>query len=136
MRLTPYAVFVLVEFYRKFNGYNRNNLSLTRSDVKGKISSATLSKKIWELIYFGFIDVIRMGRLERNCTIYALSNRWKTISQDERRLDQIQKLVKRLERIKRIKCSDAQKKRRLCKKIEIRILGKNWKYIMGHRDLE
>ena len=56
--LSPIAVWVLCEFYRKFNGYNRQNLSLTGKDVKGKISTTTLSKSIWELVAYGFIDRI------------------------------------------------------------------------------
>jgi len=101
-RLSPYGVYVLMEFYRKFNGYNRSNLTLSYKEVQKKMANGTFSKAIWELIGFGFIDVKRFGRLERNNSIYALSDRWKNVSQNSKRLDKIEKLLSRVEKVKHI----------------------------------
>ena len=56
-RLSAYAVYVLVRFYEKFNGYNRNELSLPYREIKKAMSGAVFSRSIWELIGYGFIDV-------------------------------------------------------------------------------
>lgn len=100
-KLSRNAVFVLMEFYRKFNGYNRYNLSLTYREVKNKISSRLFSRAVWQLIGFGFLDVRRFGRLERNCSIFGLSNRWRELRDDPGKLHEIEKLLKRIESLKR-----------------------------------
>lgn len=102
-KLSPYAVWVLMELYRKFDGYNRNCLKLSYSEVNKTISNGTFSKAIWELKGLGFIDVVRPGRLEKNNTIYALTNRWKGLSSKPNKLNKIVKLLKRIEKAKRIK---------------------------------
>jgi len=101
-RLSPHAVWILMEFYKKFNGYNRTNLSPTDREVKGKIASSTFSKSIWELVGYGFIDVKRFGRLERNKALYALSNRWKRLGEKPWKLDRIGNLLARVEKVKHI----------------------------------
>jgi hypothetical protein len=101
-KLSPYGVYVLMEFYRKFDGHNRYDLRLSYKEVQKKIASGTFSKAIWELIGFGFLDVIRFGRLERNNSIYALTDRWKKVSQDRKKLDKIEKYLGRVEKIKHI----------------------------------
>jgi len=129
--LSPHAVWVLMEFYKKFDGFNRNCLKLSYSEVNYKISNGTFSKSIWELKSFGFIDVIRSGRLERNNTLYALTNRWKGLSKKPDRLNWISKLLKRAEKVKRIskpkhlsepeKNNFKIKRKRLLNKIRYRI---------------
>lgn len=101
-KLSPHAVYVLMEFYRKFDGYNRSNLILSYKEVQQKIANGTFSKAIWELIGFGFIDVKRFGRLERNNSIYALSNRWNRLRQNPKKLDRIRRLLARTEKVKHI----------------------------------
>lgn len=101
-KLSPHAVWVLLEFYRKFNGFNRSNLSVSYKEVKNKLAPATFNKAIWELLGFGFLDTVRFGRLERNNSIYALSSRWKRLSNSLERLDRIEKLLTRAEKVKRI----------------------------------
>ncbi|MFW6173284.1 MAG: hypothetical protein ACOC5T_06015 [Elusimicrobiota bacterium] len=93
--LSPYAVWVLMEFYKKFDGYNRNCLKLSYSEVSNKVSNNTFNKAVWELKSLGFIDVVRSGRLERNNTLYALTNRWKGLSKKPDYLYSISKLLKR-----------------------------------------
>ena len=135
--LSPIAVWVLCEFYRKFNGYNRQNLSLTGKDVKGKISTTTLSKSIWELVAYGFIDIKRRGARNRECSIYGISGRWKKLSLDEQKLFSISIKLKRLEKIKRIPGGQRdqkmkQRKKQLYERVRIKMLGENWRYIIGN----
>ncbi len=100
-KLHPYSVFVLMEFYKEFNGFNRYDLSLTYKEVKPKMSNQTFNRSIWELRGFGFIDVVRPGRLERNCSIYGLSHRWKKIGSDPPKLVKIEDWLKDIEELKR-----------------------------------
>jgi len=82
VRLSPWAVWVLARFYIKWDGRTRNrgNLSVTYKEVGQTISSATFIRALWELVGFGFLDVARFGRLERNASLYALSDRWRGLS--------------------------------------------------------
>lgn len=102
-RLSRNAVFILVKFYERFNGYNQHDLSLPYEEVKSKISTRVFSRSIWELIGFGFVDVIRFGRLERYCSLYGLSSRWRKLNDQPKKLDQIQKLLSEIEELKRKK---------------------------------
>jgi len=136
-RLSPNAVWVLCEIYRKFNGYNRQNISLTGKDVKGKISTATHSKAIWELVAYGFIDIKQRGSLNKKCSLYGISGRWKTLSLDDQRLQSISIFLKRKERVKRIKGGKKDpkiklRKKQLYERIRIKMLGENWRYIIGN----
>jgi len=129
--LSPYAVWVLMGFYKKFDGYNRNCLKLSYSEVSNKVSNNTFNKAVWELKGFGFIDVVRSGLLERNNTLYALTNRWKGLSKKPDKLYSISKLLKKVEKVKRIitpkNSSESDKKnfrlkrKRLINKIRYRI---------------
>lgn len=100
-KLSRNAVFVLIEFYRKFNGYNRYDLSLTYREVKNKMSNTLFSRAVWQLIGYGFIDVRRFGRLERNCSLFGLSSRWRELRHDPEKLYEIEKLLKKVESLKR-----------------------------------
>ena len=131
--LSPHAVWVLMEFYKRFDGYNRSCLYLSYNDASHKIANNTFNKAIWELTGFGFIDVIRQGRLKRNNTLYALSNRWKKISNNPEKLQTIRKLLLRAERVKHIntpsflsdedKLLFKQKRKRILNKIRYRVAG-------------
>ena len=132
-RLSPFAVFTLMEFYRKFDGFNRSNLTLSYKEVQPKIANGTFSKAIWELIGFGFIDVQRFGRLERNNSIYGLSNRWERVSQDPEKVIRIKKLLVRAEKVKHIntpshlsedeKSNFRNRRKQLLWMIRIQVLG-------------
>jgi len=102
-RLSRNAVFVLVKLYEKFNGYNRYDLSLPYKEIENKMANVLFSRSIWELIGFGFVDVKRFGRLERNCSLYGLSNRWRKLNDQPEKLEQIQKLLSEIETLKRQK---------------------------------
>lgn len=108
-RLDPGAVWVLTEYYKKFNGFNRNNLSLTYKEVKPKMSTLLFSRFNWQLIGFGFLDVVRLGRLERNCSLYGLSDRWRKLTKDPKKLDTIQELLSKVEKLKRKKGSQEKR---------------------------
>ncbi len=105
MRLSRNAVYVLDRFYEKFNGYNRNDLSLTYLEMKNKMSGRLFTTSLWELIGFGFIHKVRQGRLERECSIYKLSNRWRKLENDPKTLDEIELLLEKIEKLMRKKRS-------------------------------
>jgi len=111
-RLAPHSTWVLLRFYAKFTGFNRNDLSLTYREVKSAMSNLLFSRSIWQLIGFGFIDVKRFGRLERNCSIFSLSNRWRSLADDPKRCDAIQAILDEIEMLKR-KRGSAEKRMRI-----------------------
>ncbi len=96
------------------------DLSLTYKEVRKKMSNRPFSRSIWELIGYGFIEVRRFGRLERNCSIYGLSNRWRHLSEKPEVLNQIEKLLKEIERLKRERAS--RKKRMNIREFQNKIL--------------
>jgi len=100
-RLDFGAVGLLMKFLEKFNGYNRANLSVTYREVKNKVSSLVFTRWIWQLIGYGFLDVKRQGRLERHCSLYGLSDRWRSLSAQPKKLDEIGKLLDAIEKLKR-----------------------------------
>lgn len=101
MRLSRNAVYVLDRLYAKFNGYNRDDLSLTYKEMKEKMSNRLFTTALWELMGFGFIDRVRKGRLERECSIYRLSNRWRKLKNESKTLDEIELLLDKVEKLMR-----------------------------------
>lgn len=95
------AIGVLMKFYEKFNGFNRYNLSLTYKEVKNKMASLIFTRFIWQLIGYGFLDVRRFGRLERKCSLFGLSNRWRRLCKESEKLELIEKLLNKIEHLKR-----------------------------------
>ena len=130
-KLSRNAVFVLNKFYEKFNGYNRYDLSLTYDEVKNKISNRPFSNALLELLAFGFIDIKRPGRLERECSIYGLSNRWRRLDEEPKILDEIEVSLKGIKNLKRK--PGGQKKRMRINELRKKVLdlgtGKSGKYI-------
>jgi hypothetical protein len=110
-RLDPFAQYVLLRFYEKFNGHNRSDLSLTYGEVSPIMSSTIFSRSIWQLIGFGFLDVRRWGRLERNASLYGLSDRWRRFCEpgSETQLDKIAAQLKEVENLKRQKWPEGKK---------------------------
>ena len=104
-RLDVFARWALLQFYEKFNGRNRSNLSLTYGEVQSIMSAATFVRSIWQLIGFGFLDVRRWGRLERNASLYGLSDRWRRFCEPtaEKELDKIAATLQEIENLKRQK---------------------------------
>jgi len=110
-RLDYGAIGLLMEFYRKFNGRNRANLSVTYREVKHKMSSLIFTRWIWQLIGFGFLDVKRWGRLQRKCSIYGLSDRWRRLSEEPQKLDEIENLLREIDQLKRERGSSDKRER-------------------------
>ena len=110
-RLSPEAVWVLLKLYAKFNGKNRSDLSLTYRETKETMCSKVRSRATWQLLGYGFIDVKRWGRLERNCTIFALSDRWRRLyaPEAEPQLDKIEAILKKIQILQREKCEGGSK---------------------------
>jgi hypothetical protein len=110
-RLSPTAVWVLVKLYSKFNGFNRANLSVPYRGVKEIMSPFILTRSIWELLAFGFIDVQRWGRLERNCSIFSISDRWRRwqAPDSELHLDRIAAVLAEIEKLRREKWPEGRK---------------------------
>ena len=130
-KLSRDAVFVLNKFYEKFNGYNRYDLSLTYDEAKSKISNRPFSNALLELLAFGFIDIKRPGRLERECSIYGLNNRWRRLDEEPKILDEIEVSLEEIKNLKRK--PGGQKKRMRINELRKKVLdlgtGKSGKYI-------
>ena len=101
-RLNPIDVFVLTKYWGKYTPDNKDNLCVTNSEIKNKASSATFSKsKLWNRA-FGFLYVVQFGRLERNPTILGVCGKWEHLSNHPDKLDRIEKLLRKHEKVKRI----------------------------------
>jgi len=101
-RLNPIDVFVLTKYWGKYIPDNKDNLCVTNSEIKNKASSATFSKsKLWARA-FGFLYVVQFGRLERNPTILGVCGKWEHLSNHPDKLDRIERLLRRHEKVKRI----------------------------------
>ena len=113
-KLNPEAVWVLLSLYGKFNGKNRADLSLTYRESKETMCSKVRGRATWQLLGYGFVDVVRWGRLERNCTIFALSDRWRSLCapEAEPRLAKIEASLKEIQVLQREKCEQDNKNER------------------------
>lgn len=84
------------------------------------MSSRLFTTALWELMGFGFIDRVRLGKLERECSIYRLSNRWRKLENDLKILDEIELILEKVEKLMRKK-GGAEKRMRM-NKLRNRIL--------------
>lgn len=114
------AIGIFMEFYNKFNGYNRYDLSLTYREIKDKMSSLIFTRYLWQLIGYGFLDIRRTGRLMRNCSLFGISNRWRKLNEEPEKLNEIEKLLNQVELLKHQ--PGDQKKRMKMAKLRNRIL--------------
>lgn len=98
------ACWLYAELKYEWRGKKKNEIKLTYSDIKErkKTHFRAISKAFLELEIFGFIDVIQRGGLFKGASIYALSDRWKEISDDPEKLKQANIILKnKLQRIKK-----------------------------------
>lgn len=102
MRLNPIDVFVLAKYWGKFTLNNKDNLCVTNTEIKNKLSTATFSKSKLRIRAFGFLYVVQFGRLERNATIMGISGKWEHLSVHPDKLDRIERLLRYHEKVKRI----------------------------------
>lgn len=75
--LTIHAKWLFVEFKKRYNGKNKYNISFTQTESKEIMAISTFNKSRNQLIEKGFIDLIRRGGLWQQCSIFALSERWR-----------------------------------------------------------
>jgi hypothetical protein len=78
------------------------------------MSSKIFTRSIWQCIGFGFLDVRRWGRLERNCSLYGLSNRWSKLCDEPEKLERIDTLLKEIEDLKK-KRGSLEKRKKISK---------------------
>lgn len=74
--LSGNAVRVYLLMRRKFNGKNFNDISLTYSEMKPYMTTATFKKVLEELKGKKIITVIRQGGLFNRCSIFSIKNKW------------------------------------------------------------
>jgi hypothetical protein len=75
--LTVHAKWLYVEFLLRYNGKNKYNISFTQKEAEKIMSTKAFKKARNQLIERGFIDLIRRGGLWKQCSIFALSDRWR-----------------------------------------------------------
>ena len=75
-RLSSKAVHVYILVRQKFNGKNEDDLSLTYREVQNKMSTATFSKALKELLNSEILIMVRPGGIERKCNIFSIRNKW------------------------------------------------------------
>ena len=127
LKMTRHGAYVLDRFYAKFNGFNRDNLSLTYAEVKDKMSNRLFTAGLWEVFGFGFIDRVRPGRLERQCSIYRISNRWRKLEHKLKFLDEIERLLKEILKLGRKRASlENRMKINMLRKRIARLSGIKW----------
>lgn len=92
--LTPNAVWLFLQVLRKkrvpqmdhilnIPAGQKEAISIPYSTFAHKMGSRRLRKSIRELVACGFLDLIHQGGLERNCSQYTLSFRWKSMDEGE-----------------------------------------------------
>lgn len=103
LRTNSDAVNAFTLFISKFTmGNGGRGLCVTYGETREFMSAATFAKaKLW-CIAFGFLHCKVFGRLERQASIYDLSTKWKHLSRQSEKLDRIERLLKRHDRVKRL----------------------------------
>ncbi len=75
--LTVYDKWLYFEFKYRFYGDNNHSIIFTSKEAEEIMSKSTFVKSRNQLIERGLIDVIKRGGLEKQPTIYGLSDRWR-----------------------------------------------------------
>lgn len=114
-KLRAHDQMTLIMFYETFNGWNRNRLSLPFLKVRGRISKPTFFKSIQRLIAFGFLYVVKKGRInpDKTYSIYGLSDSWRKFEKKPADLDRIEKLLEEAEVLKNSHIQKQRNKRRV-----------------------
>jgi len=121
-KLTRSDVFVLMMLYERFNGSNRNNLELPFWLIKERISHSTFFRSIQRLCAYGFIHVVKAGRIGegRRCSIYGLSDLWRKFERKPAELENIEATLQKIEVLKKSRSEKSLiEKRALMKEIGI-----------------
>ena len=85
-KLGAWAVKLMVDIAKEYNGKNNGDLSATFSIMKkqGWRSKGTLNRAIKQLIKYGFLELTRQGGKNR-CSLYAIT--WQSIDECNGKLD-------------------------------------------------
>jgi hypothetical protein len=75
--LTVHDRWLYFEFKYRFYGDNDHRIIFTYKEAKEIMSESAFIKSRNQLIERGLIDVVRRGGLEKQPTIYGISDRWK-----------------------------------------------------------
>jgi hypothetical protein len=109
LRKDSNAVNVLTMFISQFTQSNDGrNLELPYSAVKGIMSPAIFARSKLRACAFGFLYCREYGRLEHRASRYDLIMKWRHLSRQPEKLDSIEKLLQRRERIYRVPLSKIQ----------------------------
>ncbi len=90
MRLSRNGAYVLDRFYANFTGRNRSNIELSYGKMKDKMSNRPFANAIWEVIGYGFIDIVKDGGLKKEPSVYRISDRWRKLVDHPGKLNEIQ----------------------------------------------
>jgi hypothetical protein len=126
-KLTGSDILVLTMLYEKFNGSNRNNLELPFFEVRDRISKMTFFKSIRRLCAYGFIRVVRAGRIGegRRPSIYGLSDLWRKFEHTPAELERIEVALQKIEVLKKSTSPKSLTEKRALKK-ELGIQEREW----------
>lgn len=82
--LSDGAVWNYIELRKSYDSKNGGNehLALPYSKVAWRMSKGTFTKKMRELVGYGFVDLVEPGGLPKRPAVYKLSQRWKKKSQE------------------------------------------------------
>ena len=123
-KLNAFDLLVLTMLYEKFNGMNRDNISLPFREVRERIAKATFFKSIQRLVAFGFIRIVRSGRIGKGqrCSIYGLSDLWRKFERKPAELERIEGALEKIDALKNSKTQEHRNARRvLMKEIGIQV---------------
>lgn len=112
--LGPTGVYIYVILHSKKNGdpVHDKALSVTTEEMrKYNVSSATYSKVKLALWAFKLIEVTEWGRKSRQPTKYKMSFKWRTLVHFPKKMQRINELLRRYERVKRFNLKNNPKKR-------------------------
>jgi hypothetical protein len=80
-QLSSSAIVAYLQILGKYNGSNGDDLSFTYKEAADFMSARTYSKAIKELVKYGFITINRPGGLEKQATLFGISEKWKRFGQ-------------------------------------------------------
>lgn len=134
LRKSSDAVNVLTMFITKFSKQNNgHNLCITYAQAAPFMSTATFSKAKLRCQGFGFLYCRDYGRLERNASIYDLITKWQWLSRQPKKLDRIEHLLSRHERVLRIRGSTIRARIRSGERIEGKVRRKTFLHALEQR---
>ena len=121
LRKNSDAINVLMMFATKWRTTNAGvNLCVTYKEARPFMSSTTFAKAKFWLCAFGFLYCREYGRLERKRSIYDLIPKWRHLSSQAEKLDRIECLLNRHDRVRRIPIKKIKSKQKSRERISPR----------------